>query len=203
MTKGWPKGKPRGKGHISWNKGLTKETDPRVMSQSTKITGRKQSEESNRKRSITTKGHLVSNDTRKKISEGLKGKPLGEARRRNISIALRGKKRPWRYKERCLKSDGYVWIHHPITGKIIQEHRYVMEEYLGRPLERQEIVHHINGIKSDNRFENLLLTDSSNHPAVNFPLNSAACRECKVRKEILLLRFQNGELKNQLKLQAK
>lgn len=190
----------------AWNKGLTKEIDPRVMAQAMKLIGRPQTEESNKKRSLTEKGHYVSPETRKKISEGNKGRVVSEVTRKRQSIALKGKytgKQHPNYRERFMNAGGYIWIHHPITGKVIQEHRYVIGEYLGRPLKRHEIVHHVNGIKSDNRFENLLLTDGGNHPMVNFPLNSAACRECKVRKEILLLRFQIGELKNQLKMQVK
>lgn len=43
------------------------------------------------------------------------------------------------------------------------EHRYVMEQHLGRKLSRDECVHHINGDRRDNRLENLELISRAEH----------------------------------------
>jgi HNH endonuclease/NUMOD3 motif len=57
---------------------------------------------------------------------------------------------------------GYVLVYRPghpnaLSNGFILEHRLVMEEKLGRPLLRTETVNHINGVKDDNRPENLQL----------------------------------------------
>jgi hypothetical protein len=61
---------------------------------------------------------------------------------------------------------GYVGVYVPLEDSLasmrnsmgyVLEHRLVMARHLGRPLERHENVHHKNGIKNDNRLENLEL----------------------------------------------
>lgn len=55
---------------------------------------------------------------------------------------------------------GYVELRLNALGKryfVAYEHRLVMEAHLGRPLESHERVHHKNGVRHDNRLDNLEL----------------------------------------------
>jgi hypothetical protein len=48
-----------------------------------------------------------------------------------------------------------------VNGQSVLEHRFVMEQMLGRSLLPKEVVDHINGVRHDNRPENLRLCPSN------------------------------------------
>lgn len=66
----------------------------------------------------------------------------------------------------------YVFLpthpNHDLKKRVLQ-HRLVMEKYLGRYLNNDEIIHHINGDKKDNRFENLQVMTRATHVILHKP----------------------------------
>lgn len=84
-------------------------------------------------------------------------KSCGCLRYDKSDLGVRGKKR----------HQGYVYItclSHPAANKgYVFEHRIVMEKLLGRYLFPDETVHHKNGLRDDNRIENLELW-ANKHP---------------------------------------
>jgi len=136
-------------GHIPWNKGLTSETSPLLKEQADK-------------KSKWWKDHDTT-ETRRKIglASKLRTFPKGD------------KSSSWKGGSYTTKRDGYVYIwcpNHPNAkkngkggGGYVLEHRLVMENIIGRYLTQEEEVHHRNGIKNDNRPENLMFVLHSNH----------------------------------------
>ncbi len=59
---------------------------------------------------------------------------------------------------------GYVLIR--VDGAYKYEHRHVVECHIGRTLKRREVVHHVDGDKTNNAIHNLVVMDKSEHDRI-------------------------------------
>lgn len=114
---------------------------------------RKRLSEKMKGRPSSLKGIKLSDETKKKISEGKRGKYINKTQ-----FGGHVKNR----------TDGYIYIYCPTHPKAtkdgyVMEHILVMENHINRYLNTDEVVHHKNKNRSDNRIENLQLMKSKEH----------------------------------------
>lgn len=80
-----------------------------------------------------------------------------------------------RWSDSIITADGYVKIRtgtvHPLSDPngYVYEHTLIMTSFLGRELAEDEVIHHINGDRRDNRTENLQLMSKAEHNRLHIP----------------------------------
>lgn len=102
--------------------------------------------------------HGVSLETRRKIGQANKGR----RKRDDYEFGGHEKTRP----------DGYVKVYvpnhpHATADGYVMKHILIMEKKIGRYLSENEVVHHINHIRNDNRISNLCLMTKSEHASMH------------------------------------
>ena len=120
---------------------------------------------------IKRKGQKRTIEQRKKMSKATKkywsnpSKHNELLRRSKIGASIRSKQlkgeKNHNWKGGKYKQNGYIRI--LIDGIYRLEHRYIIEKLIGRELKEYEHIHHLNGIKDDNRLENLKIVLNKNH----------------------------------------
>lgn len=101
-------------------------------------------------------------EVRKKLSEYAQKQWQKPEYRKLMSEILKGNRHPSWKGGKHKTEKGYIKVNIG-GGKRKFEHRLIMEKFLERPLEKWEWIHHKNGIKDDNRIENLEIVISKNH----------------------------------------
>lgn len=81
-------------------------------------------------------------------------------------------------------------------GSVVREHRFMMEQKLGRKLDRNELVHHKDGDKTNNNLANLELLGHGDHirehkkPAATKTLTCPGCGK-KFKRTLRYIRTKN------------
>lgn len=101
---------------------------------------------------------------------------------KKVMLKFKGKGNPaWNGGERNIKNYIYVYMPtHPnaIKSGCVKRSRLVMEKKIGRYLKPKEVVHHINGIKMDDRYKNLILF-SNNSEHLKFERSQNGSNKCE------------------------
>lgn len=86
------------------------------------------------------------------------------------------------------------------NGKVMQEHRYIMENHLGRKLRKNELIHHIDGNPKNNDINNLQVMSWRNHALLHAKKAETIeikCSNCKNKFLIRKRRYNRVKKKGQ------
>ena len=122
--------------------------------------GRTHTEASKRKLAKAHMGKTLSQETKDKLSIAGKGRPCSEKCKQVLHSRIDENHPLW--KGGIKRTGGRVYIKVGLKAYTARA-RIVAEQMLGRPLTSDEIAHHINGIKDDDRPENIEVVNRTTH----------------------------------------
>ena len=104
------------------------------------------------------------------------GKIFYTTRRKTCGVECGRVFRSSNWEHKAYKENGYIVEYQKGYNKKsnVKQHRKIIEEKLGRRLLTSEVIHHINGDKTDNRLENLAVMSRSEHSSLHRKAEKAA-----------------------------
>jgi predicted transcriptional regulator len=101
------------------------------------------------------------------------GRPKSSICTKARELGLTGIVTPFEKRKRSVDKTGYTYVHGKKQGKAIHEHRSKAEIALGRPLKKNEVVHHIDGNRNNNANNNLVIMDRGYHQWLHAQMRKA------------------------------
>lgn len=112
---------------------------------------------------------------------GLLAKRMGRTKqficRKAKEIGLTNANKPLSARKKTIGKDGYCYVHGKRMWASDHEHRIKAEIAIGRPLGRDEVVHHVDGDRANNANNNLVIMTRGFHQWIH-----AKMREVEIRQ---------------------